>query len=82
VLLLIVAGLFTGYQLVYAAVAHGGKYATRPWDALLETPAAAGQTQRVQEARSSSGGVLGAVVGGVRRWLDLINGGSPRPGPL
>lgn len=33
---LVCALMFVGYLLVYAAVAHGGRYAAAPWQALSE----------------------------------------------
>lgn len=36
-IMLVTAGLFLGYTLVYAGVYNGGQYATRPWDALRGT---------------------------------------------
>lgn len=32
-----VALFFAGYMLMYAGIAHGGKYATHPWGALKES---------------------------------------------
>lgn len=36
-IMLVAAGLFVGYVLVYAAVGEGGKYVYAPWDALKGT---------------------------------------------
>lgn len=47
--------LFVGYLLVYAAVAKGGKYATRPWDALFPE----GQSKTGAVLRSATGHSVG-----------------------
>lgn len=67
---LVCATGFVGYLLVYAAVADGGRYSARPWDALFAgTPGAA--TPPSGKAGGGGQSILGRIltVGGKLSWI-------------
>jgi hypothetical protein len=70
---------FLGYTLVYAAVANGGKLASRPWDALREDaytggsphasssshPSVGSQIAKGAETLIPGGTVIGPIIGSI-----------------
>lgn len=77
-MMIVSALLAIGYLLVFAGVADGGRYALRPWDALLapdkggpsNTPKGGGGA--IGSSSSGGGGVLQTIIGIGARILGLL----------
>lgn len=90
---LISAFAFAGYTLVYAAVANGGKLASRPWDALREDaytggsphaashPSVGSQIAKGIEAIVPGGPIVGPIVGKVAGAIFGGHHGTEHPTP-
>lgn len=70
--LVAVTGFF-GYLLVYAAVAHGGRYSARPWDALTDAGAPTGVSGSAGAAPGGAHpkGVLGWITSHAGKLITL-----------
>ena len=71
---LIAGAGFFGYLLLYAAVAHGGRYAARPWDALTDTGPAGSSPGAGGVGGHQS--ILGKILG-LAHWLPIGLPGLP-----
>lgn len=74
-MMIVSALLAIGYLLVFAGVAEGGRWALRPWDALL--PEAKGGPSNTPKPSSSSsggggGGALSTIIGIGQKILGLV----------
>lgn len=59
---LVCATGFVGYLLVYAAVADGGRYSARPWDALFASTPGAATPPGGAKAGGGGHSVLGRIL--------------------
>lgn len=79
-MMIVSALLAIGYLLMFAGVAEGGRYALRPWDALLpeskggpsNTPKGGGGA--IGSSSSGGGGILGTAIGIGKKILGIFGG--------